>query len=71
MTAKQADLFEKPKRQRARVMAHAIDTGASPHGKKWLARFRCRRCGAATGWYECDSISDIERGVPCEQCNNR
>ncbi len=68
------DLFgEKPRANRVRRM-HMIDVGDCHTGRaedlgKPLARFQCKRCDTETDWLVCENATEVERGIPCENCN--
>jgi len=60
------DMFNGTKpRKKARVMAHMDDCGAD------FVLFKCKVCEWESGWIPNDfTFSEIDRGIPCEQCNN-
>jgi len=60
------DMFNgtKPRKQ-ARVMAHMTDCGTD------AALYECKKCGWSSEWVQHNhNVSEIKRGIPCEQCNN-
>jgi hypothetical protein len=69
MTARQAELFARPPRQRPRVMMHVVDAGNAAGAGKIII-FVCRSCGYSTNWIEdTKTVSENKRGMPCPQCN--
>lgn len=59
------DLFPgtKPLRARPRVLMHVSDAGDC------IAKYRCAKCGAESGWLPFATITEAKRGIPCEACN--
>ncbi len=56
--------WEKPPRQKPRVMAHVADAGVDS------ICFECPQCGWESGWIDYDfSLTEAKRGIPCENCN--
>jgi len=50
-------------RKPPRQMMHVIDAGDC------IARYKCAKCGAETGWLDFANRTAAKRGVPCESCN--
>jgi hypothetical protein len=69
--ARQAELFDKPKRKSPRVLAKLVDAGTGVRGGK-VCHYVCRSCGWDSGWVEeSRPDSEIMRGLPCEVCNQK
>ena len=62
-------LFDIPTKPRAkpRILAHAVDWGEFPDGRK-CAQFVCARCGWDSE-HVAAAPDEIRRGIPCERCN--
>lgn len=65
--ARQAEMFEKPKRPKPRRLAHVVDAGEFPDGRR-AAKFECFRCGWSE-WLSITTVSEAKRGHPCPNCN--
>lgn len=64
--AQQLLMFDRPRRRKPRVMAHMVDAGHFPDGRK-AAYFECR-CGWSE-WLAIEADSEAKRGHPCPKCN--
>lgn len=64
--ARQAELLPKQRNPR-RVIAHMIDAGNYPDGRK-AVQFACRRC-AWVQWMPVKTDTEARRGHPCPNCN--
>lgn len=64
-----SDMFAelKPVRAAPRVMMHHDDVGIGTYG--YLVTFVCRKCGAQSDLMACDTQTDVNRGMPCPDCN--
>jgi hypothetical protein len=69
MAARQAELFEKPKRPTPAKRAHVSDAGEGTVEHPFGARFTCARCEWESEWLCFETEAEIRRGVPCELCN--
>lgn len=65
MTARTAEMFEKPPRARPRVMMHWDDAGYTTGP---IGDFHCVRCGHRAGWLLATE-EEVRRGIPCPNCN--
>lgn len=68
-----ADLFlqTKPPRKKPRVLMHVIDAGdGAEFGTPHCARFKCKTCKRETDWSGYGTITEIKRGIPCDNCNS-
>lgn len=63
------DLFPgtKPPRAKPRVLMHAVDHGYD--GNLVLGFMECSACGRDPVWWNFTSHSELNRGVPCPECN--
>lgn len=64
---RQLTLFPRPKRPHIWRM-HVEDAGDDGE-REVVAKFRCARCGAETGWIGGLTVTAARRGLPCPQCN--
>jgi hypothetical protein len=65
-TARQADLFGRPKRKRVR-MAHVVDAGNGC--ESMVVQFGCKVCDWRSDWMKMRTVTEGRRGVPCPKCN--
>ena len=47
---------------------HVSDAGEREDGQQ-ICVMTCKRCGAEAEWLPFASITEANRGVPCEACN--